>query len=195
MMPVLVITNRGEGRSLLLGNRQLSKRASAYWGPGSAVEFAQRIALEDPSKFHRVKRIVIPVDAVKCFGPFLLRMYLPDSATMLPGEEIFLEKVVPTRQMVRKNKAYVDVSHQEITVRDVPFFYVSFSWLPEARSGDECLTIMGVTRKDSVEATECVIRTSSFDFQPWNAGRDKDGMPQLLNTFFSVEAEGFAQVS
>ncbi len=50
-------------------------------------------------------------------------------------------------KMVKKGKAYIDLYEEILTFRDMPFFYVSFSWLPEVRFQDYCRTDLGVIKK------------------------------------------------
>ncbi len=188
LLKPVTVANKKSYPVAVLGNENLNKKPTAYWGPGLNAGFAQLINMPDSANSILIKKLIIPVRSLNCYGPFLVHIYLPDSSNGLPGEEILIKKVNLEKKMVKRGKAFIDISDDEITIGNVPYFYFGFSWLSDASVNNPCLTELGVIMKDSNAQTESVIRALSLDFAYWEAGKNSEGHKELWNTLLSVEA-------
>ena len=197
MKPVKVYSKESSIR-ILLGSQRKSSKQDEVWGAGMKVEFAQRIELPDTSNEYHLRKLIIPVESNNCFSPFLIHIYLYDSLTDLPGEELFMTKVEMSKQLYKRGRAVIDIADENIILRGGAPFFLGFSWPPEINGSDRCLTGLKMV-SDTVEQTyERSLYSKGYNFRLFtddkpliSNSKNSVGIHRKLKTFFSVEADAF----
>jgi hypothetical protein len=146
-------------RTLILGNgvEFLDKKiicdfqdtSSDCWPWGSSgnnkEEFAEKIRLPDSIHSYKIKKIYLPRVRRKCVGPLLLHIYLEDTSSGFPGEELFLKPLYLDKSNVNKNKVVIDLNDENIYLYGAKSFFISFGWLPDAGK-ENCLATIILIR-------------------------------------------------
>jgi len=178
-------------RSLLIGNNDQKFKDAFNWGPaynGMKEEFAQKMELPDSSLTYRVKRILIPVSKIRCWGSFFIRVYSADSSGTLPGEELFMKSVSVNETNVRKKQVEIGVSDSNLFIHESRLFFVSVSW-PEEAYHNKCLTAIMVSKNSNQLTYVRRLTSKNYTWSQFETLKKPDGTSDQAATMFSVLVE------
>jgi hypothetical protein len=175
-------------RTLVLGYDTSRFNNDLNWGPGSKAEFAQRMDFPDINRSYKLRKIFIRIKKHSCYGPLLLHIYDTDTYTGNPGEEILTKPIYFNKSTIKKNKATIDVSEDNLYWQGDKSFFVSFSWMPEAME-QNCLTTIFFLQSSNRSTFTRSIMSDNYNWLPFYWGKDRAGNPSHATTFFSVEVD------
>ncbi len=116
------------------------------WGSANyKEEFAEKISLPDSSLSYQIKKVFIPIRQYKHsrgLSPLLLRIYLTDTATGLPGEEIFTKTIPVAQHLLYKEKLVADLERYKIFLQNENAFFISVGWPPGTSPTDGMSTLI-----------------------------------------------------
>jgi hypothetical protein len=189
-------------RSLLAGNGATAVDANmdcefykgkktdcVSWGPsGNEEEFAEKIALPSDALTYQLRKIYLPVKKMGCYGPLLLRIYLPEKNGKYPGELLLVKPVAIQKNTVQNGKAVIDLSSENIYIENSSSLFVSVGWLPRATSED-CITTMVFPLATTTENTYTrSVVSNSFLWQPIGLVEGKTNeLHAKLVSFYAAE--------
>lgn len=165
------------------------KTTCLNWGPsGNEEEFAEKIALPSVTLTYQLRKIYLPVKKMGCYGPLLLRIYLPEKNGKYPGEILLVKPVAIQKNAVHDGKVMIDLSNENIYIENSSSLFLSLGWLPRAASED-CITTLVFPLANSTENTFTrSVVSNSFLWQPMGLVESKTKeLHAKLVSFYAVE--------
>lgn len=189
--PVFVSSKKFIGK-VLIGNENKITKGHFTWGPSIAEnydEFAQKIILPKSGSFLKINKVFVPFKKLgKCVGPFLLRIYYPDTLNNQPGIEALNRVIGETDVLNKKNVLVADISSNNLLFNESDSFYVSISWPPEAFPL-KCKTGIPMSKLSNSQTYTRTFATYSFHWFPFGKIKDSNGVEFEVKTFLSIEAD------
>lgn len=199
LKPVVIGTQKGNG-TIVIGNDKKIQKGDIAYGLFSAKtdnpyyigDVAQKIIIPESIRLLKINKIFIPVKRYgKCFGPLLLRVYLPDTIGSHPGTAILNRLITTESDLLIKNRLFsVNVSANNLFFNGSDSFFVSISWPPEAFNGG-CGTTLLLSKSSDAESIYGSPYINSSRWVPFGKWKFLNGTEVEVKTFYSVEAEVF----
>jgi CarboxypepD_reg-like domain len=156
------------------------------WVGGNKSEFAEKIELPSNDLDYKIKKIIIPVSKGSRWGPVLLHLYYEDSGSDNPGEEFLLKQIDVKKEIVKKNKIYIDLSAENIYLTDSRSFFIGISW---EKGEQEYHTRLSLIKSDKTTYTR-VLLDNNYNW--FKRGGFKFGNSETLiftNTIYAAELD------
>jgi hypothetical protein len=190
-------------RTVILGNGKdfLDKSLSCHftsegssdgchpWAPSNMKEeFAERIILPDSVKVYRLVKVFIPTKKRNHYGPLLLRVYAEDTGTTRPGEELVTQLIPVTRKNIQKNKVVIELSKENIYIRDSKVFYISLGWPPGQNfyAGFTALSFYDQNKENTYARS---LASDTYSWYPFLRLKDGNGKETQINSVYAVIME------
>lgn len=201
LKPVTIYAQQ-TNKMALLGSQRKNAKEDELWGAGMKAEFAQQIELPDSGSDYKLNTLILPVKTFSCYSPFLVHIYLHDTLSCLPGEEIYMKKIEMDKDLYKKGRALIDISDENIIVSGRQPFYISISWPPDANTEKGCAThlkmisdTVGKTFTRSLYSKDYSFTLFTDDRPIVSSEKNAVKIHRKLKTFFSVEAEVYKNAS
>lgn len=199
LKPVIIGHQKVNGTIVIGNDKKIQKGDIAYGlfstkpdNPYYIGDVAQKIIIPDSIRLLKINKIFIPVKRYgKCFGPLLLRVYLPDTLGSHPGIAILNRLITTESDLLIKNRLFsVNVSVNNLFFNGSDSFFVSISWPPEAFNKG-CGTTLLLSKNSDAESIYGSPYVNSSRWVPFGKWKFLNGTEVEVKTFYSVEAEVF----
>lgn len=174
--------------SVLIGDKSKKLKDLEHWGPAGSnlkEEFAQKMELPDSISTYKVKKLFIPSKKIRCQGPLLLHIYMADTISQLPGEEILIKMIPGDKMKYQRNKLLIDVSEENIYLDSIKYFFISISW-PEEAYTSNCTTVISISRNSSQITYVRYLDSNDYKWFPFGFFNDPKGIPYHATTVYSA---------
>src|SRR5207237_254205 len=115
-------------------------------------------------------------------------VYATDSSTGNPGEELLLRLIELNKTNIKQQKAFIDLTAENLLFYKSKSFFVSLGWPPDA-ADQKCFTAILLMKSDKSDTYSRSLYNEDYRWVKFWDLRDKDNRQLQRNTIYCIELD------